>query len=67
MTPRGTTAERQRGSSLYDQAPRAPLARDVEDPEFLREYVVESMRIATMDQVVNAIDDAREAAGHDEG
>lgn len=39
------------------------LARDLENPEFLREYVVESMRIATIDQVVNAIDDAREAAG----
>jgi len=39
------------------------LARDLEDPEFLREYVVESVRIATIDQVVNAIDDAREAAG----
>lgn len=39
------------------------LARDLEDPEFLREYVVESMRIATIDGVVNAIDDAREAAG----
>jgi transcriptional regulator with XRE-family HTH domain len=39
------------------------LARDLEDPEFLREYVVESMRIATIDSVVNAIDDAREAAG----
>ncbi|MFC6705445.1 DNA-binding protein [Flexivirga alba] len=39
------------------------LARDLEDPEFLREYVVESMRIATIDQVVNAIDEAREAAG----
>jgi DNA-binding phage protein len=39
------------------------LARDLEDPEFLREYVVESMRIATIDSVVHAIDDAREAAG----
>lgn len=39
------------------------LARDLEDPEFLREYVVESMRIATIDQVVSAIDHAREAAG----
>lgn len=39
------------------------LAKDLEDPEFLREYVVESMRIATIDSVVNAIDDAREAAG----
>lgn len=39
------------------------LARDLEDPEFLREYVVESMRIVTIDEVVNALDDAREAAG----
>ncbi|MCE0487818.1 helix-turn-helix domain-containing transcriptional regulator [Ornithinimicrobium sediminis] len=39
------------------------LNRDLQDPEFLREYVVESMRISTIDSVVNAIDDAREAAG----
>ena len=39
------------------------LAHDLEDPEFLREYVVESMRIATIDKVVNALDDARESAG----
>lgn len=39
------------------------LAQDLQDPEFLREYVVESMRIATIDRVVNTIDDAREAAG----
>ncbi|GAB2445719.1 hypothetical protein GCM10027062_28230 [Nocardioides hungaricus] len=39
------------------------LARDLEDPKFLREFVVESMRIATIDEVVNALDDAREAAG----
>lgn len=39
------------------------LTRDLEDPEFLREFVVESMRIATIDGVVNALNDAREAAG----
>lgn len=39
------------------------LARDLEDPAFLREYVVESMRIATIDAVVNSLDQAREAAG----
>lgn len=39
------------------------LAHDLEDPEFLREFVVESMRIATIDEVVNALDDAREADG----
>lgn len=39
------------------------LARDLEDPEFLREFIVESMRIATIDEVVNALDNAREAAG----
>jgi transcriptional regulator with XRE-family HTH domain len=39
------------------------LARDLEDPAFLREYVVESMRIATIDAVVNQLDEARTAAG----
>ena len=39
------------------------LARDLEDPEFLREYVVESVRISTIDKVVIALNDAREAAG----
>ena len=39
------------------------VANDLEDPEFLREFIVESMRIATIDEVVNALDDAREAAG----
>jgi len=39
------------------------LARDLEDAEFLREYVVESVRIATIDTIVNALDEAREAAG----
>jgi ribosome-binding protein aMBF1 (putative translation factor) len=39
------------------------LARDLEDPEFLREYIVESMRIATVDAVVTELDEAREAAG----
>lgn len=39
------------------------LARDLQDPAFLRDYVVESVRIATIDSVVNALDDAREAAG----
>ena len=39
------------------------LARDLEDPAFLREYVVESVRIATIDQLVNDLDEARVAAG----
>ena len=39
------------------------LARDLDDPEFLREYITESMRIAAIDDMVNALDDAREAAG----
>ena len=39
------------------------LNRDLQDPEFLREYVTHSVRISTIDSVVNAIDDAREAAG----
>jgi transcriptional regulator with XRE-family HTH domain len=39
------------------------LARDLEDSAFLREYIVESMRIATIDDLVNSLDEAREAAG----
>lgn len=39
------------------------LAKDLGDPEFLREYIIESMRIATIDAVVNGLDEAREAAG----
>ena len=39
------------------------LAEDLRDPEFLREYVRESIRIATIDQLVNDLDEARDAAG----
>jgi ribosome-binding protein aMBF1 (putative translation factor) len=39
------------------------LARDLEDPSFLRHYIVESLRIATVDGLVNALDEAREEAG----
>jgi DNA-binding phage protein len=39
------------------------LARDLQDPEFLREYVAESIRIATIDRIVNELDTARAAAG----
>jgi len=46
------------GSAFWDD-----LAADLQDPEFLRDYVVESMRIATIDRLVNELDDAREAAG----
>ncbi|MFC5668191.1 helix-turn-helix domain-containing protein [Kitasatospora misakiensis] len=38
------------------------LVQDLQDPEFLREYVVESMRIATIDRIVNELDEARKAA-----
>jgi DNA-binding phage protein len=39
------------------------LASDLQDPEFLREYVAESIRIATIDRIVNQLDAARAAAG----
>lgn len=39
------------------------LARDLKDPQFLREYVTQSIRIATIDRIVNELDGAREAAG----
>lgn len=39
------------------------LLIDLEDPDFLREYVAESIRIATIDRIVNQLDTARSAAG----
>jgi transcriptional regulator with XRE-family HTH domain len=41
----------------------ADLARDLADPDFLREYVVQSVRVATVDRLVNELDSVREAAG----
>jgi transcriptional regulator with XRE-family HTH domain len=38
------------------------LAEDLKDPEFLREFVRESVRIATIDAMVNELNEAREAA-----
>ena len=38
------------------------LAEDLQDPEFLRHYVVESIRIATIDRIVNTLEGARDAA-----
>lgn len=39
------------------------LASDLGDPGFLREYVAESVRIATIDRIVNELDAARAAVG----
>ena len=39
------------------------LAEDLDDPEFLREYIVESVRVATVDRVMNTLLDAFNAAG----
>jgi DNA-binding phage protein len=39
------------------------LANDLKDPQFLREYVTESVRIATIDGIVNQLDAARATAG----
>ena len=39
------------------------LAEDLKDPQFLREYVAQSARIATIDRIVSELDAAREAAG----
>lgn len=39
------------------------LEEDLGDPEFLRAYIVESVRIATIDRLVNELDDLRQAAG----
>jgi DNA-binding phage protein len=39
------------------------LARDMEDPEFAREYITESVRIAAVDAAINDLDAARASAG----
>src|SRR6202043_2388843 len=51
-------AERQTEGSAMDAGRSAfwdDLASDLEDPEFLREYVAESIRIATIDRIVNQL------------
>ena len=47
-----------RHSTFWDD-----LAQDLKDPQFLREYVAESIRIGTIDRIVNELDVAREQAG----
>jgi DNA-binding phage protein len=39
------------------------LVEDLKDPEFLRAYITESLRVETIDRLVNDLDDAREALG----
>jgi transcriptional regulator with XRE-family HTH domain len=39
------------------------LAGDLSDPEYLRVYITESVRIATIDAVINALDEARVSEG----
>lgn len=39
------------------------LTEELKDPEFLRTYILESMRIATIDRIINSLDDARLEAG----
>ena len=39
------------------------MAEDLKDPAFLREFLGESVRVATIDMVVNALDQARKGAG----
>jgi DNA-binding phage protein len=39
------------------------LVEDLKDPEFLRSYITESLRVATIDQLVNDLDEARNRLG----
>lgn len=39
------------------------LERKLEDPNYLREFVVESIRTKTIDDLINGLDEARAAAG----
>jgi DNA-binding phage protein len=48
---------------LVESAFWQDLESDLADPEFMREYVTESIRIATTDVIINQLDGAREAAG----
>jgi hypothetical protein len=45
--------------SLFQQG----LERDLDNPEFRAAFVRESVKIATIDRVINALDDARLAQG----
>jgi DNA-binding phage protein len=46
------------GGAFWDD-----LARDLEDEEFRRQYLLDSQRIATIDRIVNELDAARAKAG----
>lgn len=39
------------------------LVEDLKDPEFVRAYVTESLRVETIDRLVNDLDEARTALG----
>jgi len=36
------------------------LTNDLKDPEFLRDYIVESIRISTIDEILGRLDEVRE-------
>jgi ribosome-binding protein aMBF1 (putative translation factor) len=38
------------------------LSRDMQNPDFRREYILQTQRIRTIDEIVNALDDARQTA-----
>lgn len=39
------------------------LREDLQDPEFLREYVAQWVRVSTTDSIINSLDEARIEAG----
>lgn len=39
------------------------LVEDLKDPELLRAYILESLRIETIDRLVNTLDEARQGSG----
>lgn len=49
---------RSNGSTFW-----ADLAQDLDDPDCLRALILASVRIATIDRLVNTLDEARRAAG----
>jgi DNA-binding phage protein len=59
--------DHQQESRIMEHAPPTTfwddLAEDLRDPDFLRAYIVESVRIETIDRLVDRLDEVRAADG----
>lgn len=39
------------------------VARDLEDPEYLRKFLLESIRLSTLSKIINQLDEMRQESG----